>query len=669
MIQRGLLDRAYTEFTGVDDEFGVIAGIANNEKPWHATWRATGGWIELPNVQSIETAIEFQADSGLADPESATITIDNIIYQETLGASGLFHRIRHGWLSPWRGWTNLGSRQPDPGAPDQNEWFDVLNGGYRVRVWQGYGDELAPVFTGLIDDTDVRATPNEITITCRSFGQVLTDQRVFGSTKAKELRSPIVFADKGKAMLDKTEKVGGGASASTSITGHPAVNVTKLGDDTFWMSHAHTTPDNTEWIQIRLPKGRYREFFVAPDYDGMEMYLSIYARGKGVKGGKCTINGVKVDDGFISRDLGVVPGDNGGHPFVYRWPTVSKGGLRRRLPFTLVCGDDTVLRISFRNLGKHAKNDYRARCSRLLGYRIKQDAEALKKHWILVEDASDVLKWIFMWAGFKTWNVEKMGIRLKDNYTVDQSMFMVDVVKDFLEQADYKFFIEGFQEAEDDIGVPNFVSGGATAPPSPLMEEVRDTDLLEDIDVRFTKEPLAYLIRVRGKTISKAAGGRPLGADPTLRVMADYFPPWSGAHHDVFNGQYSKNYPFAGRLSGVLKHAVYTDTTVDTHDEAMMKCLLAAMRQAIAALGASITIPGHPGVPLNGHISIVDSATGANTKMWVASRQTTFVSGEQTEFKTTVGGAMVDNPDLFMVALDYLYFLDKVQQKYKEAAS
>jgi hypothetical protein len=659
-IQRGLLDRAYAPLD-TDDEFGEISSNKHNSAPWHAFWRPTGGWITLPNVQSVETDIEFQPASGMADPETATVVVDNIIYQQAVGVAGSYHQIQRGWMSPMRGWTNMGSRTVDPAATT-NEWFDVFTGGYRIRIWEGYGDTLVPVFTGVFDDTDVTDTPDTITLTCRSFGEVLTDSRVFGSNKAKELRSPIIFHDRLKA--DNLKPVGAGAKASTEVSDHKAANVVKPGEDTFWFSHAHTTPDNTEWVQVRLPAGRYNQFYVSPGYDEMEMFLSFYVRDQ-AKNKKSTIDDVDVNEGWVHRGLGDVPGVNGGYPYVYHWPSVSKGGMKRKLPFELECGGDTVMRVAFRKLGKHAKDDYRGRCARLAAYKATRKKSAGKQKWILVDDASDCVKWALMWAGFRTWNVVKTGVRLKGKVTFDQSQFLSDIVKLFVEQGDFVFFIERFNDADDlDIGVPQFVKSNAITGPPPIMEEIRDTDLLKDIETKFTKENLSYIIRVRGKIASKKEGttGLPLGGDATKRIMATYLPPWSGAHHDVVTGEYSDNYPFPGRLAGIIKHVVAYDNMVESYNEAMMKCLLIAMQQALVSLAGSIEIPGNPGLSPNEKVSLVDSTAGVNTQFWITGRRNVFTTGSDAEFSTTLNGCLVDSPDLFLVALDYLYFLAKVQE-------
>lgn len=659
-VQPGLLDRAYRPFDGNDGDFGMIANSKHNAEPWHAFWRVTGDWRTLPNVQHVEVGDEFNEQTGMGDPATCTIVLDNIIYQEIQGVGGAFRQFVRGYLSPWRGWTNLGQREAQPGI-DRNEWFDILNGGVRVRVWMGYGDALEPVFTGVIDDTDVDVNPDTITLSCRSFGVALTEHRVFGWNKAKELRSPIVFADRQKA--EKIERTGGAATASTTDVAHPAASILKP-DDSFWLSHGHTIQNFTEWVQIRLPRGHYETFFVNPGYDGLEMYVSVFIRNKGLNG-KAKVNGEPVDNGWVDVGLGDVPGANGGIPYTKRWSRVNEGGVSRKLGITLDCGDDTVLRVSFRNLQRSpGKGDYRAKCKRLYGQR-KTLTKAAKKHnWILVDDATDVVKWALMWAGFKNWRVDPLGVRLKNQLTFHQSNFLSDIVGHIAGLADYQFFIDSFNpDDEADIGTPHFVRTGAIRAPVTGMEEVRDTDLLSEITTKFSKEPLAWIIRVRGKAASKAQGGRTLGEDTTRRVAATYFPPWSGAHHDVVTGKYSEHYPFQGRMAGIWRHAIHMDNNVESPDEAMMMCLLIAIKQALAALRATIEIPGHPGLRLNEQVSIVDTASGANTRLWVTSNATSWTGGEDAEFRTTLGGAMVDSPDLFAIALDYLYFLSKVQQE------
>jgi hypothetical protein len=340
--------------------------------------------------------------------------------------------------------------------------------------------------------------------------------------------------------------------------------------------------------------------------------------------------------------------------------------MKRRLPFELVCGDDTVLRISFRRLGKHAPGDYRAKCSRLAAYKTRRKPSATKRHWVLVDDASDCIKWALMWAGFRNLdNIEPLGVRLKQPITFDQTTFLADIIRHFTDETDFNFFIEGFDDTdEQSIGIPHFEPTRALIANDPTLTEVRDGDLLTDISIKFAKEPLAYIIRVRGKVpdSDEPQVGINLGQDKAKRVMGEYRPPWSDAHYD-FNGKRVANYPFHGRLAGLRKHVVKTDNNCQTQEDCMVACLLIALRQALAAVAGQVEIPGNPTIILNSQISVIDEASGTNTRMWITHRSTTFTRGEQAEFKTTLQGAMVDTPDLYTVALDYLHYLDKVKEE------
>lgn len=653
-IQRGLLDRAYAPFDGEDTDFGQIAGSKHNDSPWHAYWRATGDWIDVPNVKQVDVDGAFD-DIGVADPESATIHIDNIVYVETVGAVGAYHVMRRGWLAPWYGWqSNYRAPNPNPAAV-QNEWFDVLNGGFRIKIWQGYGDALEPVWVGLIDDTDVQSAPDEIVVTARSFGVALTDQRAFGDNKAKEVRSPVIFADRLKA--DKAIKEGGGASASSSDPSHPPKNVTKEGDSEFWLSQGHGAPDVTEWVEVRVPAGRYETVFINPGYDGMEVYLSIYARHP--KGRSVLVDGQEVADGWVSQGLGVVPGTNGGHPYCKKWGSMDAGGKSRPLGFVLETGDNTVVRISFRNLGfSPGRNDYRAKCARVVAYKRQQQSEAKKSHWVLVDDAADVVKWVFMWAGFKEWVVDPMGVRLKEPMAFHQSDYLVDIVRHMAEQGNYVFYIDRPTDSEDSLGVPHFVKNNALNQNQSNVQEVTENDLLTGLQTKFSKEALAYIIRVRGKEVTK--DGVPLGEDATKRIMATYLPPWSGAHHNIATGQYDVGYPFANRLSGIVKHVTHTDNGIETEDEAMMMAIQIAILQALAAFAGTITVPGFPGFGFNDQVSVVDTAAGINTRLWISQKSSSFTTGEDGTWTTTVGGGMTDTPDLLALSFDYFILLAKV---------
>lgn len=649
-VQRGYMQRQFGEFTMLDgshQDFGFVSHGKHNADPWHGVWVDTGPWIDLPNVSSVDTDQQLSVE-GIGDPEVATILIENVVAEEINGIAGIFHRIRRGFLAPLRGYRHKG--RPHDRDAISNEWFDVLNSGYRIEVKQGYGDAIESTFMGLIDDCDTRSSPDQITITARNMGALLTDQRLFGWNKARDIPAPIVFADRAKA--EKETHAGGHAAASSTDASHRPQAVLEEGSKTYWLSQGSVGPDWTEWVQIRLPKGRYTHFFVRPEYAGMEMYLSVFVHGAGN-----TIDGAPVAEGWVDTGLGDVPGDNGGFPFVKHWGSVDDQGMKRKLPFELHCNDNTILRISFRNLHHvTTKGDYRAKVSRLLGYRQALDAKVKSKNWILVDDASDVVKWILMWAGFHEWEVHPMGVSLREPMVFHQGDYMIDPIKHMVDQGNFVFFVDRPSSDPDSIGVPRFVKNKVTEPAHKL-QEVRDTDLLTGLESKFTKEPLAFIIRVRGALRKPSKGGKALGEDKDTRVMATYFPPWSGAHRSIDTDRYQPHYPFADRLAGLRKHVTHYDNTIGTEDEALMACLLIAVQEALASFQATIQVPGYPGFRLNEAISVVDTPSGSNSRLWIGNRHSTFTTGPDGAWTMSLAGAMIDTPDILALVIDYLYLL------------
>lgn len=659
-IQRGAWHRSFAPFAllnGDEPDFGEIVGGKHNSAPWHPHWTPEGPWTNVPGASSINLEQNLDLTTGMGEPTTATITIENVAEVEAAGVAGIFRQFERGHYAPWRGFQSLGRPKDDDAT--QNEWFDIFTGGVKIRVWQGYGDEEEPTFIGLIDDCDTRSSPDQITVTSRSFQLMLTDQRLFGWNKARDILPPVTFADR-KVAFDIT-KVGGNAIASSHRTGHPASEVTKVGEDTFWLSNGHSIPAVTEWVEVHVPKGKYEEFYVDPQYDGMEMYLSIYARGT------VTVNGESRSSGWVNMGLGEVPGENGGYPYVKHWGTVSKGGLRRKIGLTLECGDKTVFRVGFRKLGKSPTlGDYRAKVSRLLAYQQKPKKDARRKHWVAVDDAADVVRWILMWAGFKEWNVTNLGVKLKKPITFHTTDYLIDVIAHMASEANWVFFIDQPSDNPESIGVPTFVPSGALQPAGGNLEQVTDADLLTGVETKFTKEPLAQIIRMRGQLAKKKKGGVALGEDHSLRVQGVYTPPWSGIHHDILSGEPSVDYPFGARLSGVLKHEIKFDPNIETADEALMGCILIAIQMALSSFGATIEIPGFPGFALNEQVSIIDTPSGTNSRLWITHISSTFTTGEQTEWKTTIEGVLVDTPDLLLIAFDFLALLARIQSQYAE---
>ena len=128
-------------------------------------------------------------------------------------------------------------------------------------------------------------------------------------------------------------------------------------------------------------------------------------------------------------------------------------------------------------------------------------------------------------------------------------------------------------------------------------------------------------------------------------MAATYLPPWSGAHHSVLTGKYDPR--FAGRLAGVRKHRVHTDRTLATSDECMMAAILASLQEALAAWTATLEIPGLPGLALDAKVSVLDEASGTNTRVWLASLNSTFtVSPDGGSYVMSLGGSQIDVADM-----------------------
>jgi hypothetical protein len=659
-IQRGHLARTFQPFRFLDgstENFGLIWQGQHNNDPWHPVWHAFENWITVPNVREVTITKSLDGD-GIV---SAEVHIENVAQIAATGPGGSYHTTDRGHYAPFRG-------APAPGRanPPTNEWFDVLNGGHRMKIWQGYGDALEPVFCGLVDDTDVAVAPDTITLTSR-MGGVLTDEFIFGWAKAADIRSPITFAPRTgpKSPVIDFQKKGTAPTASTEDAGYPAHNVV-VDSDAYWRSHLHSTPDNTEWVQVRLPGGLYEDFYLDPHYEGMEVYISVYARaGLAINpftGGTMIVSASKdgqpIDDGWVTGG-GIVPGAHGGHPCVRVARDVTQA-MRRKIGARLLLGDDSVLRLSFRNLQKSG-NGYRAGARRVLGYRevIKKDAKA--KGWILIDDASDMVKWALMWAGYHEWEVESFNMNIVDPVTFHQGDRLIDIIRSALAQANYNFFIAAPTDQDLSMGVPIFRSSRALAKSSPGQLEVRHSNLLTRLETKYTTENLHYVIRHRGREVKT---GVQLGEATSKRVQATYFPPWSGAHHSVVSGDFDFDYAYpgsgGGRLAGVMKHFTNTNELLASEDQCQFANLLVAIIEALNAYTATLEIPGYP-IELDEHISVIDPAGGVNNRVWTHSIQTTLSAGQDTSYVTSIGGSVIDSPDLLAIALDYILLIAKIR--------
>jgi hypothetical protein len=190
-VTRGLIDKTYQAFKMLDGtvpHFMKIVGGKNSE-PWQGFWRATGSPITVPNVLKI-TWDHKLSEKGA---RSATVEIENISYDAITGAGGSYHAMDRGALSPTRGAILKGRPTDQP----KNSWYEVFDSGYRIDIWEGYGeDQMVRTFCGIVDHAEPSVHPDRIILTCRSFFALITDQQVMGWNKAPEITGPkTTFAD------------------------------------------------------------------------------------------------------------------------------------------------------------------------------------------------------------------------------------------------------------------------------------------------------------------------------------------------------------------------------------------------------------------------------------------------------------------------------------------
>lgn len=634
-VTRGIIDKHYAKFKKLDGSTESFMTIVkgNNAEPWQGFWRPTGEPIEVPNVLSVKTQRSLQ-QKGTG---SATIEIENIIYKAIVGTGGTYHAILRGYLSPWLGLKLLA--RPIIPSWIENEWFEILDGGYRVDVYEGYGDQQVHTFCGFIENSDFETQPDRITVTARDPGVLFTDQRVMGWNKPPEIRAPLQIADRERTLGVKP--VGVGAKASSTATGRRAGAVLKRGNRTPWVSDGHSDSTGVEWIEITLPPGYYEKFYTVTPYKGQSMWVSVHATGGS------TFNGAPVS-GWLGVGGLVTPGEES-VPAIKHWASTSATGATRPFGAALQLKTDSKIRITLSNLPYRSEwHSHRAGITRLAAFLfgtdpahpINGDPGTSAKHWVLVDDLADIAKAVFMWMGFHEWDVELLNASLNLPLAFTMDKFFIDIMNYIEEQANWLFYMESPSSAGASIGVPCFVHSRASDPPSANMVEVRDTDLLESAKVTVDLSNLPYIIRYRGG-VSK--DGTAFDEEQIKRYNGTYFPPWSGA------GPFETE---PGRTTGVRRHEFTRNILLQSDEECILAAILAAIQYALAAYTAEIQISGYPGIELNEQVSVVDKTTALNSRLWVTSIQTEHTTGANAAYKMTVGGSLLDGMDMEQLNTD-----------------
>lgn len=630
-IRRGHFVRKFQSHTFLDGSQEIVGAIfgESQHSPWWPKWHPDEDYLFIPAVRSVELHKSLQ-NNGLMN---ATITIDNMAVDPRIGVLGRMFRIfKKGALSPY--WGYRGNGRPSQGITPDANWFEKLDSEAQITVWEGYGEGegTTKTFTGLIDGpVDMTSQPAVMTINARDFGQMLTDAFVFGNNKSPQVHPPVTFMD--RAAADDIKAVSGGAVASTERSGFPARNVTDLHSSTAWESQGHSVRNVTEWVEIHLPRGRYETFFLYPEYAGMEMYLSIYPRGSDPK-----MDGASIPAStWVDTGLGDVPGDNGGFPYIKHWTNVDGEPHHRTMDHRFFLGDNSVLRLSFRHLGPSKDADgnptYRAGVKRLAGVLRTQKEDVAKKHWILVDDASDIVKIVLRWAGFREWEVENFGWRLKNKITFHQGDKLIDIVQKLATYGAFTFFMGDPTSHDLSTGVPIFRYSRARADAPYLMVTATDKDLVTAMSGKIDKGQEATVIRARGRRTKK---GHMLGEDTSRRFQALYFPPWY------------RN----GRTSGKLRHETMYDNLLTSNAQCKVACCLIAFQMALASSEVVVQIPGYPAFDIDDQVSVLDKGTGTNSRVYVVERTSTHTTGKEATWRMTLTGGLLDTPDVQEVVAD-----------------
>lgn len=642
-VRKGHLERHYKPKPD-NEVFCFIPGLKGPNWVYYAQWVPDSAYVEVPNVKDIKGDQDY-SQNGV---EQVTLTLDNIgMIEQTGNLGALFHMIERGYYSPQRG------ERPSRGgeaAGVKNAWFDTWKDkATQIAIVGGYGDAVFPLFVGLVDNVQLVSRPDQITVTARNMGQFLTDQHTFMDAKNIWVKDPITFCD--RQLADSLENEATQASAKSEAPGHPARFAVDENEDTAWLSQGYGHPGSQDYLDIPLPEGRYEDFDLAA-LAGLECLVSVYATNPVGETARGT-DGTNYGEGWINTGLGHV--NNTTIPYVQRFGGVKERPNRYSLKQGgggFIIGDGSKIRLWFTNLARVPSDSrvgftYRAGVKEVAVYSRSRLAQAKSENWILVDDVSDIVKTVLQWVGLTEWEVESVGIRLKDKIVFDRQTFLIDIIKRIAEQTSYVFYVkppESFDVNDlspgnvtnKSMGIAIFRQNSAMKQqPLDRVEAIRDTNLLTAVQASFDANVLAQSIRVRGKVVkAKKAGpnAHPLGADPTFRHQFSYRPVWA-------RGSSSSG-------ANLRRHSLTTDPLIATLYQAKVACLMIAFRQALESAKAQIELPMWPLLHLDHQVLMLDTGTGLSTRLWVAQRSWNYVSGENAEFKMSLGGSLLDINDV-----------------------
>lgn len=668
-IRPGFMKKGYLDTRRIDDPgpLGLGSPIfppyiykGHNHSCWQGLWTPTGPWITLTNIQGASWSRAYSDDGS----SSLTVVMDNIAFIDTEGLAGIYHSIERGWYSPSRG-IKVRSR---PRLWSNSGWGDVLNGGYQLELWEGYGsgDEVIPLaepdpdthscapsdaaivrtWTGIIEGCDLESNPDQITIIARDFGVLFTDQRFAEWNKASEIKAPVTFADYKRTMGEKR------------ISGPYTVSSGHITDDDNWLSAAQVSSEDIQWVEMPMPKGHYSEFFFGPRFSGFEMWVSVHI---GPDGGAIDRTH-PLDPGWVDVGRGSVSG--GGPPAMRHWATVTDQPRKWDLGNFLDVPDGSKIRISLSQLNKQ-DSKYLAGMWGMSIFRYGTDpahpaggGKGVKAlHWVLVQDAADVVRMIFIWAGFKEWHVDTFGWSLDGPMHFGEDSFFIDAINQMLDQGNFVFHMGAPTDDDRSIGVPHFEYQNSLYPARANTREVRDTNMLEAATMTWDMSEVPSQLRYRGK-IAPSGKGFTFETDLKKRWMARYSPPWGLGHYAKIGFDAFLFGKPISRLGGIRRYFTQTlgegtTAALDSNEECLFACVLAALQYALQMVTGEIQIAGLPAFDLGDQVSVIDKGSGINSRMWVVSLSSDHSLGENGKWTLTIGGSYLDTEDMQMIKADY----------------
>lgn len=644
-VRKGHLERHYKPRPD-NEVFCFVPGLKGPNYVWYAEWEADTDYVEVPNVKEVKGDQDYSTNGV----ESVTLTLDNIgMIQETGKLGALFHAIKRGYYAPQRG-----NKPPSGGerVGTKNSWYDTWKDkSTQIAIVAGYGEAVIPLFTGLVDDVQLTSRPDEIIVTARNMGQFLTDQHTFEDAKNIWVRDPITFCDRQKA--DERTNEATSAQAKDDRSGFPARFAVDGNDESSWLSAGYDSASGQSWIEVPIPAGRYEDFTITPAFEDLECYVSVYATNTNVPEG----GSARGTDGTVYGE-GWIPG--AGIPGQSIHATAHIARLKQKEADYAIkdggggflVGDNSKVRLWFTHLHRTPTDNgkgwtHRAGVTDLKVWKRQRDPAARKEHWILVDDVSDIVKTVLQWVGLREWEIESVGVRLKDKLVFDRNTYLIDIIKRIADLTSYVFYVRAPDDFDTEnlkasnatnlsMGVAVFRQGSAMKQrPPDTVEVIKDENLLAAVQAHFDANVLPQSIRVRGKAVGakeKSSDVHPLGADPAYRYQYSYRPVWArgssaGAAH-------------------LRRYELHYDWMLRSVYECKVACLFIAFRAALESAKAEIEAPLWPLIQLDHQVLLKDEGTGLSTRLWVTTRSWNYSSGEKVDFRMSLGGSLLDINDV-----------------------